>query len=291
MKNLNQNKNLTIIIVLFKESFELISKTLDQIQNYKIVIVDNANDAELQKKIISSYKIDTYLLNKENIGFSAGYNQGIKQSQTKYTLVLGPDCIIENKDINILIDKFSVYKNLAIVTPTSYDNENNLSYSGGPLPEKSDKNIILNLEGDVCVDSALGACMLFKTEDFEKKMIFFDENFFLYFSDDDLCRRIKNFKKSIIQVYEAKCIHQHGIIKVRNKYQKIFIREYNFTHDKFYYFYKMNEHLSIIDSFKKKLPKYLIKLVLKIIVLKFHDAVRLFSRIYAYYKFKIKYSK
>ncbi len=291
MKNLNQNKNLTIIIVLFKEPFELISKTLDRIQNYKIVIVDNAHDVELQKKIKASYKIDKYLLNKENNGFSAGYNQGIRQSHTEYTLVLGPDCIIETEDINILIDKFSIYKNLAIVTPTSYDNKNSLSYSGGPLPEKSDKSIILNLEGDICVDSALGACMLFKTEDFQKQIIFFDENFFLYFSDDDLCRRIKGLKKSIVQSYQAKCIHKHGTIKVRNKYQKIFIREYNFTHDKFYYFYKMNEHITIINSFKKKLSKYLIKFIFKIIFLKFEDAVSLFSRIYAYYKFKNKYLK
>ena len=291
MKNLNRYKNLTIIIVLFKESFEIISKTIDQIQNYKIIIVDNANDIELQKKILSLYKIEKYLLNKKNNGFSAGYNQGIKLSDTEFTLILGPDCIIESKYIDILINKFSIYKDLAIVTPTSYDHKKNLTYAGGPLPEKSDKNIILNLEGDVCVESALGACMLFKTEYTEKKLIYFDENFFLYFSDDDLCRKIKSLKKSVVQVYEAKCIHQHGIIKVKNKYRKIFIREYNFTHDEFYYYYKNDKHTSIINSFKKKLPKYLLRLILKIFIFKFEDAVKLFSRIYAYYNFRTKYLK
>ena len=44
---------------------------------------------------------------------------------------------------------------------------------------------------------------------------------FLYFSDDDLCRKIKNLNGSIIQLYESTCIHTHGISKVRNKIRGI----------------------------------------------------------------------
>ena len=78
------------------------------------------------------------------------------------------------------------------------------------------KNKVLDISGDVCVDNTLGACMLLRTKDLKEKKLFFDENFFLYFSDDDLCRRIKLMNKSIIQVFDAKCIHQHGKIKVKN---------------------------------------------------------------------------
>ena len=61
---------------------------------------------------------------------------------------------------------------------------------------------------------------------------------FFCFSDDDLCRKIKLLNKSIVQTKEAVCIHQHGIIKVKNRYMKIYIREFNFTHDMLYYFHK-----------------------------------------------------
>ena len=238
MKNLNDNKTLTIIIVLYKEPFELIYKTLHHIKEFKIIIIDNDNNDELKNKILKHFKIYKYILNKKNNGFSAGYNQGIKVSSTLFTLVLGPDCIIRSKDIYVLTQKLSLYKNSIIITPTSYNDQNEISYSGGPLPENGLKDKILNLDGDTCVESALGACMLFRTEDFKKNDLFFDENFFLYFSDDDLCRTIKSINKSIIQTKDSICIHQHGTIKVKNKYLKIYIREYNFTHDMLYYFYK-----------------------------------------------------
>ena len=44
---------LTITIVIYKENFELISKCLDQIKNFKIIIVDNGADVNLKKKIQS----------------------------------------------------------------------------------------------------------------------------------------------------------------------------------------------------------------------------------------------
>ena len=289
MVNFISNEHLTIIIVLFKEPFELIAKTLKQIQNLKIIIIDNANDLELKKKITASFKISKYVLNKKNNGFSAGYNQGIKLSDSKYTLVLGPDCIIGIRDIQLLLEKICEYDNATLVIPTSYDRNNNLTYAGGLLPEKFTKSEILHLEGDVCVENALGACMLFKTQDFKDKIIYFDENFFLYFSDDDLCRRLKILKKSIIQVYEAKCIHEHGIIKVDNKYKKIFIREFNFTYDKFYYYFKVDKHNSEIHTFRKKIPKYVIKFFIKMFTIQLQEALQLFSRLFAYYKFKKKY--
>ncbi len=238
MKNQNVNKTLTIVIVLYRESFELIFKTLNHIRDLKIIIIDNDNNIELKNKILKHFEISKYIMNEKNNGFSAGYNQGIKLSSTLFTLVLGPDCLIKKDDIYILIQKLSYYENSIIVTPTSYNDKNELTYSGGPLPENGQKNKVLNIEGDTCVENALGACMLFRTEDFKKNNLLFDENFFLYFSDDDLCRTIKSLNKYIIQTKDSACIHQHGIIKVTNKYLKIYIKEYNYTHDMLYYFYK-----------------------------------------------------
>ena len=291
MKNLNDNKTLTIIIVLYKEPFELIKNTLEKIKKLKIIIIDNDCNFELRNKILKQFNIFRYILNKKNNGFSSGYNQGIKMSDTLYTLVLGPDCLITNEDIIILINKLSLYENSIIVTPTSYNDKKELTYAGGPLPENTDKDIVLNLEGDTCVDSALGACMLFRTEEFKSKNLLFDENFFLYFSDDDLCRRIKSFNKSIIQTIDSKCIHQHGTIKVKNKYLKIYAREFNFIHDQLYYFYKEknNKYYEIINNFKKKIPSYYLKLTIKLLTFQFTEFFKIYSKLKGYYKFKSRY--
>ena len=291
MKNLNDNKNLTVIIVLYKEPFELINETLEKIKQFKIIIIDNDNNSEIKTKILKKFKIYKYILNNINNGFSAGYNQGIKLSNTLFTMVLGPDCLIAKDDIVILIEKLLLYENSIIVTPTSYDNKNELSYAGGPLPENADKDKILELDGDTCVESALGACMLFRTQELKKKNLLFDENFFLYFSDDDLCRNIKLLNKSIIQIKNAKCIHQHGIIKIKNKFFKIYVREYNFNHDMLYYFYKNKspKYFKLINEFKKKIPRYLIRIVVKFFLLQFKDVVKIYARLFAFYKFKNKY--
>ena len=69
-------KNLTVIIVLYKEPLELINKTLEKIKDLKIIIIDNDNNLELKSKILKIQNLQ-YILNNLNNGFSAGYNQGI----------------------------------------------------------------------------------------------------------------------------------------------------------------------------------------------------------------------
>ena len=288
MENLNIKKDITIVLVLYKETFDLVSKTLNSLKLFKIIIIDNDNNLILKKKIETKFSIDQYILNKENIGFSAGYNQGIKLSKTDYTLVLGPDCLILEKDIFLLKQKLLENQNCFLVSATSYDHNGNLTYTGGPLPENGEKNIILNISGDTCVDSILGACMFFKTKNIIDNELLFDENFFLYYSDDDLCRRVKKLNKTVIQVYQAKCIHQHGILKIKNIFVKKFIREYNLKFDHFYYYYKVNKHQVVLNSFKKKIPSLVIKFFIKIFSLNFLKVVEIFSQVFAYYKFKFK---
>ncbi len=289
MKKTINNSEITVVIVLYKETFELISKTLSNLTSFKIIIIDNDNNLHLKKKIEALFEIQTYILNKNNIGFSAGYNQGIKLSNTSFTLVLGPDCIIFEEDILLLKSKLLSYSNCFIVSPLSYNEEGKLTYSGGPLPERAEKNIALDISGDTCVESTLGFCMLFKTSNIIENDLLFDDNFFIYFSDDDLCRRIKKINKTVIQVFDARSTHQHGSIKVKNKYLKKFIREFNFSKDQYYYFYKTNNHHNLLNRFKKKLPSLYLKLFVKILFFRFLDIVEIFSRLYAYYKFKSEF--
>jgi GT2 family glycosyltransferase len=291
MKNVNITESLTIVIVLFKEPFDLINETLQNISSFNIIIIDNDDNHQLKEKILKEFKIYKYILNKKNNGFSAGYNQGIKLSTTKFTLVLGPDCLISPKDINVLVKKLSLYQDALIVSPTAYNNKNELTYSGGPLPENGKMDKFLELEGDVCVENALGACMLFRTLDIQKYDLLFDENFFLYFSDADLCRKIKTLNKSIIQTNEAICTHQHGNIKIKNKFKKIYIREFNYTHDMLYYFYKIKnkQNLEIIRNFQKKIKSLYILLVLRFFTFKYFDFIKIYSRISGYNKFKSRY--
>ena len=175
------NKEVTIVIVMYQEPFDLVNKTLESIRNFKKIIIDNANNKNLKNELVSKFSIEKYILNKKNIGFSAGYNQGINLSNTRFTLILGPDCLINEANIEILVKKILFYEDCYIVAPTSYDHNGKLTYAGGPLPDQGNRSVPINIEGDICVNSILGACMLFDTKKFYNKKLCFDNNFFFIF--------------------------------------------------------------------------------------------------------------
>ena len=82
---MNSLKNeITITIVLYKEEMNLICQCLENIKNFKIIIVDNAGNADLKKNIEEKFKIYKYILNKKNYGYSKATNQAIKQCDTEY---------------------------------------------------------------------------------------------------------------------------------------------------------------------------------------------------------------
>ena len=275
---------ITIIIILYEEKTNLVLQCLENIKGFKIIIVDNAGNISLEKKIKEKYEIYKYFLNKKNFGFSKAANQAIKECNTEYILNLQADCLISNEVISILLKSHKKYENCFITSPTFYDNKSNLSYNAGVLPEKNNKRDILNLDGDVCVETVLGSTILFKRKDI-LELGLFDENFFLYYVDFELCRRIKKNKKTIIQIFDAKVQHEHGQIKVKNALKRIFIRNYNFTFDELYYFFKIKKHFEIFKNLKKKIPNYIIKAIINFFLLRLTQSIYYFSRVAAFYKF------
>ena len=284
MDQYNFKDTITIIIVLYRENYKILFKTLDKIRDFKKIIIDNSNNLELKNKVEANFKIEKYILNKKNIGFSAGYNQGVKLCETDFLLILNPDCIIDNKSIIKLYEKLNQNTDCYLTTSTSYNENNQLTYAGGLLPENGEKDYPIKLEGDICVENTLGACMFFKKEDFIKLGLF-DEIFFLFFSDDDLCRKIKKKDRYIIQVFDSKCIHSHGISKVKNVFEKIYLREHYYLLDKFHYFRKSDNHKYVMRNIVEKKNKYLIKIFFSLITIRFKKVVYYYARYTAIMKF------
>ena len=283
--NDNLYKEITIVLVLYEEDFKLINQCLENIKNFNIVIIDNAGNKKLKQKINKKFNIIEYVLNPKNVGYSKAVNQGINLCLTDYVFVYQADCIMSVKSIEILLSAHKKYDNCFLVSPTTYDLNSNLTFNGSTSPEKNLGNDVIHLEGDICVDTIVTAAYLFKKKD----MIdigFFDENFFIYFLDFDFCRTVNNQKKSIIQVFDSKTIHVHGDLKVKNIFKKIFFRNYYFTFDELYYYFKINKHHQIFNQLKKKIPNYWIKFLLNILILRFDRSIRYIALILAFLKFK-----
>ncbi len=94
---------LTIIIIVYEEKIDLVFKCLENIKNFKIIIIDNADNISLKKKVEEKFQIYKYLLNKKNRGFTKTANQAIKLCDTEYILNLNADCFISEEDILKLI--------------------------------------------------------------------------------------------------------------------------------------------------------------------------------------------
>ena len=94
---------LTIVVVLFEEEKELLFKFLQNIKNFKIIIIDNSGNTKLKSQVEDAFLIHKYVLNKKNYGFSKAANQAIALCDTDYILNINADCFIKEKDILLLI--------------------------------------------------------------------------------------------------------------------------------------------------------------------------------------------
>ena len=280
---MNIISEITILMVLYDETDEIIFKNLEKIKNFKIIIIDNRGDEKLKDRIIQKFKISTYYLSDKNLGFSKGFNKALNFCKTKYAFIKNADCYIDEDNIIKLYDYIKNNQDCGIVSPTSYDEYNNLSYNSGKLPENENSNEILKVEGDVCVEKVLGSSMFVKMEDLQKVGMF-NENLFIFFSDFELCKKIKSINKHIVQIYNSKCIHVHGISKVKNKFYKIYLKELYFTLDELVYFKDISDQK--INKLKSKILNYCLKIMVCFFTLKFYNLIKYYARVVAYIKFK-----
>ena len=281
---MNYISHISILMVLYEEPEEIIFRTLEKIKNFKIIIVDNKGNKKLKEKIINKFKISEYYLSDKNLGFSRGFNKALSFCKTEYALIKNSDCYIDEDNIAKLYYYIKDNNSCGLVSPTSYDEKGNLSYNSGKLPETEISNEILKVEGDVCVEKVLGSSMFAKTEDL-KKIGMFNENLFIFFSDDDLCKKIKNINKHVVQIYNSKCIHIHGISKVKNKICRVYLRELYFTLDELVYFKNINKNK--INQLESKIKNYLIKIFISFFTLNIVNFIKYYARVYAYFKFKL----
>ena len=120
------NDLLTIVFVNFYSEKKIIDYLKYFNNNFKIIIIDNANDLNLKDKL-KEFSILKIINNKENIGFGAALNQGLEIVNTKYAMHLDIDTKFEISSINKMIAEAEKIKDFAILGPkiSTYTYKNN----------------------------------------------------------------------------------------------------------------------------------------------------------------------
>ena len=247
------DQDITVIITSF-HSGEKIFNCIESInKDVKIIVVENSNDQELKEKIQSKYKNVDCILSKENLGYGAGNNLGLSKVLTNYALIVNPDVTLENDTIDNFFLTIKNVKNFGIIAPISKD-EIYTNFS-----KDNDKNLKE-------VESVKGFAMFLSMNNL-KEIKFFDENFFLYFEEIDLCKRIR---KNDIKIYidpSIKVNHLGGTSHNSeiNKTMEL-SRNWHWMWSSFYYHKKHYGYINALLKISPKLLSSLIKFIFYLLI-------------------------
>ena len=189
------NKDITVIITTFK-SDDKINQCLESIDKQtKVIVVENSDRTEFKEKIERDFTNVSCVLSGSNLGYGAGNNIGLKKTLTKYALILNPDAKLDQSTIACFLEATKKIPKFAIMGPLIQDDKNK--------SRNVEKNKLLE------VKNLKGFAMFLNLREF-KDIGFFDEDFFFYFEEIDLCKRVINKGKKIYLLENIKVHHDGG---------------------------------------------------------------------------------
>ncbi|MEQ8303999.1 MAG: glycosyltransferase family 2 protein [Cyclobacteriaceae bacterium] len=227
--------DLTISIVLYANSFELVNRTIESVFNsdisFKLFLIDNSPTDQL--RVLAKDKRIEYIFNNENIGFGRGHNKALELALTRseFHLVLNPDVYFDPPVLPTLLEFMGKDKEVGLIMPMVYNFDSEMQYLCRRLPTPID--LVLRRFGGTFVDRLsrkrteyyemrdmdykrmftapyLSGCFMLLRLEALKNVGLFDERYFMYLEDIDLSRRVSEKYKT---VYYPDAFVYHGHAK------------------------------------------------------------------------------
>lgn len=225
----------SIIIVSWNVREEL-SACIDSIiqhaekTSYEIIVVDNASIDGTVTHLHNSYPGVKVIANELNVGFGRANNQGAVEASGEYYFILNPDTIVLPGTIDNLVDYMDSHAEVALCGPRVLNENGSVQSSVKNFPNwkgafcrytplkylgvfKSDLNNWryrdFNYEKESDVEQLIGAALLIRKSVFQQ-LNGFDEQFFMYYEEVDLCCRITLMGLKNVFYPGAELIHLGG---------------------------------------------------------------------------------
>lgn len=185
----------------------------------EIILIDNASPDNSVDYLESRWQNKiTFIKNETNLGFAGANNQGARQAKGEYLLFLNSDTIINNDIFSRSEEIFNHHPNIAALSPRLKLETGQWQKSAfGKFPTiarlirqstKKDPAVAKDQEL-MTTDWISGCALIIRRADFIA-LNGWDENFFLYFEDVDLCRRLKKKKRQVAVDLKSSIIHLGG---------------------------------------------------------------------------------
>ena len=221
-------QNLSVVIVTLK-SEDVVHDCIKSINvDVPIIVVEHSNDHNFKSELEHKYKNLKCILSKSNLGMGPGNNIGIQIAKTEYVLILNPDVVLDKDTIKELFLASEKLSDFAILAPQEKNFNNFGKFDGKIL----NKNLT---DSPFKVDFVDGFAMLLNKKKFKEKY-YFDENFFMYLENNDLCKRVIKNGGSIFVIPKSKIKHL-AAKAVDKKYEDEveFSRNWHWIWSKFYF--------------------------------------------------------
>lgn len=221
-------------------------KAVDLKLNYEIIVVDNASKDGVEEMLKKNFPEVKFIGLKENKGYSAGNNAGIKEARGKYILIVNPDITVLEGAIEKMYNFMEAHPDAGaaapqLLSPNGAIQRSCMRFHNFLMPVfrrlavfekfsfvKKQLDFFEMAEWDHNssreVDWFLGACLIIRKEVLQKIGLF-DERYFLFFEDTDFCRSMKMAGYKNYYLAEAKVIHlderlsnkAQGLMALKNK--------------------------------------------------------------------------
>jgi len=220
-------KDVSIIIVNYK-SWKQLKNCLDSLTDitqesftFEVVIIDNnSNDGKL-KEFSEKYSNFRFIENSGNNGFANGCNLGAIHSVGKNMLFLNPDTIADESAIHKMLASLNANKNYGIVSCNQLNNNGSFEDVNrvfpGPLTLFGITRAIYKLiakktkqdDKKVFPDWVSGSVVFISRKWFQK-INGWNEDYWMYFEDVDLSKKVRDTKGEVVLLKNVNIIHNHG---------------------------------------------------------------------------------
>lgn len=278
---------LAVNILTFKTDVKILKNCIDSIdKSIPINIIENSNnfkDKIFLKKIRKNIR---FFCTGKNYGYGKGHNYGLSKINNRYVLICNPDVVF----------KKDYFKNIFKILSNNFEfsiigSQYSKSYMNRPAYGLFDTNKInpaikKNKFGLQKVNWVVGCTILFDLSTFLNKKIF-DENFFLFYEETDLCKRLISKKRLIYSGSNLiiKHLGEKSSFAIRPKFKIDYIklRNWHLMWSSFYFKRKHQGYFySLINHFPS-LIKDLLKIFFYLIFLKKEKYTKHFYRFLGLY--------
>lgn len=256
---------------------------------YEIIVVDNDEEPTIKSNLHKKFPKVIYIKNASNVGFGSANNIGAKKAKGKYLFFLNPDTLLYKQTMDALISFIKDKKDAGIVAPLLLDT-NEKPYTQGTqeltpfraifaltflaklFPFFSQRYYFKEWDKKSIKEVAVapGTAFVIEKSIFEK-VGGFDEKFFLYFEEFDLCKRVRALGYKIFIIPNAKVQHIWGLsTKQKEDKDEIFNKSRFYYFKKHYGLFKAN----LVEVFFK-INKYTLTLILSLLLGLFLSAFKI----------------